>query len=472
MDKTSYMTVFKRAVLYVWRKRSRTITLFIIFLCVSTLILSGFTILDASEDTSKELRESTGSGFTLKQNLANASKKQLKSGSYMLEQDGISEKMLRDIALIDGIKGYNAKSNSIPDLQDDQKKGRSTIVFSDMFATDPFLKNAVSAQGSIDSSYDSFFTERKFALTEGRHINKNDKNKIIISNELAKKYNYKIGDTLYLGISDALADAEKAEGFKVEKNSVGFEIVGLFDIKTEQTDSAYSQFFGGEDAAGGKELMSQYELYENYMFCDMNGFKDIWSTYPSMHEQYSAGFADADFFVSDPKNLDNILAQVKKIKSVDWKNFEINVNDEVYQAASGSMNNVEKLVTTMIAAVIILATGIITLILSMWVKSRKKEAGVLMSVGITKGNIILQYLVETIVIALFAFGLTYITGNFVSGILARIINASISPESVAVTMGHFKMTCLLTSLSILVAVVISSLPILRLQPRKILSTAE
>ena len=67
------------------------------------------------------------------------------------------------------------------------------------------------------------------------------------------------------------------------------------------------------------------------------------------------------------------------------------------------------------------SVGILTLILSMWIKQRRHETGILLAVGITKGRIVFQYIVEIFMIAVLAFGLSYFTSSLVSQGISDLI---------------------------------------------------
>ncbi len=60
------------------------------------------------------------------------------------------------------------------------------------------------------------------------------------------------------------------------------------------------------------------------------------------------GYASpADFFVNDPEQLEGIIQQVqKKITSINWNNFIITANDEVYERVSSSISDTGTLITT------------------------------------------------------------------------------------------------------------------------------
>lgn len=446
------MNTPKRSLLYVIRKRNRALLLFVILLVVSTLVLSGLSILDATGDSSAELRESTGTSFTMGRNLSTATKSN-SGNSFVYQQEYITDEMIEKISKIDGIKGYNAKIEGYLELQNADGDRLETIVYNKWNVED--LKYDTGTFGCFNTAYDSFFTSNQFELSEGRHITTDDKQVILISNDLAKKYNLKVRDKLNITLSEERVQFEKRYGASdISANNVEVEIIGIYKILAEQSD---------------KETLGQYELYENYVFADMATFKEIFSTWAVVAEENEQGYESADFFLTDPAQLGSIMSEVTDISSINWNNFTLTANDEVFQKSVNSMSNVEKLITTMIVVVVIIATVIITLILSMWVRSRIHETGILMSTGISKYKIVTQYVLETVFIAIFAFALSYFTSNVIAGNLGNVIDSTMAAGSVRVATSSFIMLCCVGIFIILAAVGISSIPVIRMKPREILS---
>lgn len=449
------MNILKRSLLYIVRKRKRTLLLLIILTVISTLVLSGLSILNTTKDSSAKLRESTGSGFSITPNLETATKKATKdANSFDYEQEQINNDMLNKILKVNGVKGYNSKYIAVPSIQALDGKNLETVVYTDIFDM-PILKYGAMGYGCIDTNYDSYFTSNKFKLAKGRHITKDDKNKIIMSSELAKKHNFKIGDKLKWTILDEAVEAQNGKGSTdIGTADIEVEIVGIFDILTEQSD---------------KSSLSQHELYENFIFSDMQTIYDFYANSPQVKEEMDKGFYEVDFFVKDPKELETVMKNVKNISSINWNNFTITANDEVYKTSSDSMSNVDKLITTMIVIVVIISLIIVTLILSMWTRSRLRETGILMSTGISKANILTQYTLETLFVALFAFGLCYFISSLIAGNFGNIIDSSIESSDIKVTINSFIPVFSFGILSILISIGVSSISIMRMNPKEILS---
>ena len=438
--------MLKRSVLYVRRNSTRTLLLFIIFLLVTTFSLSGLAVMGASEDTSAELRGTTGASFTIERNLATGGTNSQGGGMPYNTQEYVTDEMIKEISKTDGVKAYNAKYRGYFGLHDINDNPMEMIKYSSKW-DEVGLNYNCTGVGSFFSEYDSMFLSNKFELIEGRHLTNEDKKSIVISDSLAKKHNLKVGDQVYLYRDSWTTGAAKAGDDAVEVN-----ITGIFKIIEEQPD---------------KNSTVPYDLYENFVYANMGVVKDLasWVDFEPERE----GYEYADFYVSDPERLETIVQNVQKINSIEWNNFNITVNDEVYQRSASSMSNVESLIRTMIIIIIVISMGIITLILTMWIKGRMRETGILMAVGISKKSIITQHMIETIIIAAVAFAASWAASPAVARILGTVFNPKLLRETIIVGAADFIAVYGVGSILLLLSVIISSLPIIRLKPSEVLS---
>ena len=131
------------------------------------------------------------------------------------------------------------------------------------------------------------------------------------------------------------------------------------------------------------------------------------------------GITSVDFFVSDAAKLESIVQEVQNSTSIDWNSYYITVNNEVYERISSSIADTTTLVTTLIVVITVVSMVLIVLILSMSIRSRKRETGILLAVGIAKPAVILQYVLETLLIAVVAFPLAYLSSKQVAGLWGR-----------------------------------------------------
>ncbi len=155
-------------------------------------------------------------------------------------------------------------------------------------------------------------------------------------------------------------------------------------------------------------------------------------------------------------------------------------------AATQSM---EQLVNILMTVIFIVGFGVLSLILVFWIQSRIHETGILLSIGISKGKIIGQYLLEILMIAAVSFMIASFSGRGASQGLGKwmvmqtrdsVYDYKESPEEEAQrafeetmkelsgTEGYVRLYGLGT-LIIFLSVGISSTAIIRMKPKEILS---
>lgn len=425
------MNLGLRAILYTVRKWKKTLLVFCLILSISTLVLSGLAIADAQEEQSEELRGVTGASFTVERNLSTGGWASGNGGSYST-QEFISDEMLQEISSVDGVAGYDGSIVSMPYYFKETGESVVTTGYTNSFYT----------YGSINTEYNDLFASGRFELVEGSHITENITNGLIISRERAEQNGLKIGSKVN-GINDPYTDDPE----------VNMEIVGIFEVVADKNDEATMY-----------DASTMWD-FSNYAFCSKAAMEAMCVNYGDGNK-----IQEADFFITDAAQLENVIAEVQNISSINWDSFIISANDEVYQNISSALSDTNTLVTALIVAITVVSLVLITLILSMSIRSRKRETGILLAVGIAKPAVILQYVLETLLIAVVAFPLAYLSSKQVAGILGILFGKT--EENVIVTPQHFILVAIAGGILLVAAVLVSSISAMRLKPRQILSQME
>ena len=416
-----------RAILYTVRKWKKTLLIFCLLLSITTLVLSGLAIADAQEEQTEEVRGTTGASFTVERDISTGG-----WTSGYSTQEFMTDDMIKEIAAVDGIEGYDASLITLPNFFND--KGEEFVTVENY---------SYYCYGSYNSQYHELFLSGRFELVEGKHITDDMSDGVIISKQLADRNGLKVGDTV-TGI------------YYPENNTpaVDMEIVGLFDIVADK-----------DDAVNMYDDASYYD-YSNYVFCGMEAAEGLIKGWGEDGE----GISEAYYYVSDAAQLDNIIKEVQSISSINWNNYKITSNDEVYQNISSSLSDTGTLITTLIVVITVVSMVLIILILSMSVRSRKREMGILLAVGIAKPSVILQYVLETALIAVAAFPLAYLSSRQVAGAIGTLFGKA--AENVVVTPQHFALVAVAGGILLIIAVMVSCIPALRFKPKQILSQME
>ena len=417
------MNLGTRAVLHTARKWKKTLLLFCLLLFITTLVLSGLAIADAQEEQSEELRGVTGASFTVNAN-----------NGYTLQP--VTDEMIEEIAAIDGVESYNTSQYTIANIyhQDTLMKGTDEREgVADLFY----------ATGCFDTEYSPLFLTGALRLTEGRHVTEGNSG-IILYEGLAEKYGLSLGDTL------------EVKNGNPDDPLVECEIAGIFEVIADDDD---------EQATMARP--STLFDYENYIFTDMDTMSAVSAPYTVSEGN---GIDSVDFFVSDAVKLESIVQEVQNISSIDWDSYYITVNNEVYERISSGISDTSTLVTTLVVIVTVVSMVLITLILSMSIRSRKRETGILLAVGIAKSAVILQYVLENTLIAIVAFPLAYLSSKQVAGALGTLFGKTAA--NVIVTPQHYMIVAIVGAALLLVSVMVSCIPAFRLKPKQILSQME
>ena len=421
------MNFGKRAVLYTARKWEKTLLLFLLLLSIASLVLSGLAISDAQEEQAEELRGTTGASFTVERDLSTGGW----TSGYSTQRFMTSD-MIQKIAAADGIAGYDATLITLPRFFNSK---REPLIIEKNFSC--------YCYGSYNSQYHELFLSGRFELVEGTHITDDLADGAIISRQLADQNGLKIGDTI-TGI------------YYPENNTpaVDMKIIGIFDIVADKDD----QINMYDDAS--------YYDFSNYIFCSMKASEGLIKGWGEDGD----GISEAYYYVSDAAQLERVIEKVQSISSIDWNSFKITANNQVYQNISSSLSDTGTLITTLIVVITVVSMVLISLILSMSIHSRKQEIGVLLAVRTTKPLVILQYVIETLLIAIAAFPLAYLTSRQIAGTLGTLFDKA--AESVIVTPRHFVMVTIVGAVLLIAAVMVSCIPVMRLKPKTILSQME
>ena len=179
---------------------------------------------------------------------------------------------------------------------------------------------------------------------------------------------------------------------------------------------------------------------------------------------------------------------MQQIKEIDWETHFIRTNDFQYSKIADSLLSLGDLIIILLVCVSVVGAAILTLILTLRIRGRIPEAGILLGAGIPKQEIIKQFLLEVLIVVAFAFlfsyiasfGISYNLGNYLLGdFQPNLINASTLQNGMSdmvitgsyLTLGIGK-TLLISGcqlIIIILSVLLSSSSILKLKPREILT---
>ena len=422
--------VIKNAIAYITRKRNRTLIIFIILTIVLSCLYSCLTIMKSSNEIEKTLYESSNSSISITK----------KDGKYF------NVNQFKDIEKIKEVEKIIIQYDGLAKLKDAKVvSGEQRINREDL--SDEF-KNVVSFEATNNTKRNILFSSRVFTIKEGKNIEENDKNSIIVHEEFAKQNNLKLGDEVNL----ELLDIEESGKIKSHK----FKIIGIFSGKKQETYTGLSSDFS-----------------ENMVFVDYSTSQEI------LNKSENNKIANKILmYSSSAESTDLALNKLKELK-IDESKYFVQKDSNAFEESLESVSGIKHMIKIMTYSIMLGGIIVLSLILILWLRERIYEIGIFLSIGTSKIQIIMQFIFELLFISI----PNIISSLFLGNVLIKVIAGGlINSENSMISGGNLindssfmlNITTLGQSYLILISIIVLSVVfasslILIKKPKEILS---
>ena len=416
------MSVFNRAYLYIIRKKVRSSILFLIVTLISFFLLSGSVLNTTVHNISKNLYKDVNFGFNIES--ADKSNKEIEKDTLkkIEELKGITTKnyIFSKPVTVEGKKVVQENQNI---TLNDEIKNKSNLVM---------MNGITASKSNID------FKSEVLKLEKGRHIEENDKNKIMIHEKFAELNNVNLGDKIKLA----------QEGKVLE-----LEVVGIYSGEKTNTFNGLSSDF-----------------IENTVYTDYKASQELSNLIANNK------VTSVEYGVEDPTKLDDVI---KTVENLGINNLMVSKSNKNYELITSSVESITKITNMIRIGSVVVGVVILSLILMFWIRERTYEIGILLSLGTSKVNLVLQFIVEvllvTIVGLITALGLElttikYLASN-VGNIFSEDLPKTIADELMKMSVSGIDIINLVIVMIaiVIISVVVALLPILKMKPKKILT---
>ena len=375
------MNLCKRACLYSIRKKGKTLTLLAFLLVMATLMLTCLSIQSATETANANIKKALLGYFTI--------------NAKTLE-NGIPEDTVSQILDVDGLSGrYTLRSYTYAAYFD--ADGNLMEINTDAARVPEGYENAGRVVASSNSREDSYFTDGGFEMVEGNPIITETGSQVLLHEKFAQRNGLSVGDTMLLG------------NVEDKSQTIPVMVAGIF-TNTEEQDSI--------------GIAPSYDLYDNIVFTDLSTASFLlYGTEGTTNVQYG------DFYVNDPDKLERIMADVQELDGVDWESCTLTRYDNDYQNAKESLEGLQNIVFIAIAVVSVICFLVLALFLTLRLRERIHETGIYLAMGISKGSVLLQYLLEVILVAAIALMVSFGTSTAISHQIGSSLLSQVTSET-------------------------------------------
>ena len=422
--------MLKNAIAYILRKRNRTIIVFIILTVVLSCLYSCLNISKSTSNLEKDLYKISNTSLSITKNNGDTFET-----NQFKELDNIKE-IKEIITVYDGL----ARTTNIKVVD-----GTQLIELDDL--SDEY-KNMLSVEATNNSEKNNLFSSGVFTIIKGRHINNDDRGKILIHKELAEKNKLNLNDKIKLELIDFNNSKKKME--------YEFEIIGIFTGKKQEKYTGLSSDFS-----------------ENMVFIDYESSQKALNKYEN-----NKIVSKLEIFSDSSENTKVALNKIKKIKTA-WSQYNVSSDNNVLEETLESIDGIKHIINIMTYSIMLSGIIVLSLILILWLRERMHEIGVLLSIGVSKIKIVTQFILELLFISLPSLVLSLFLGNVILNIIVG--GFTNSDDSTIMVDSLLKNNNLISNLIIflesygiligiiVLSVIIASLMILIKKPKEILS---
>lgn len=404
------MKFYQLAFRYLCRKKSKTFILLLVLLFINSMILGSYMILHATEDSRITMQEKMGTKAVL----------EVKGSDRFITENEVGE--IRDM---DGVISVNRMADSAV----------YPVNFNPITNSDSEEENnwKVTLLSYDELERDSAFSDLRYRLMKGDMITESSGKGAVINFALADANGLEIGDEMEVGTETG--------------SVINVKIIGVFVAGSERNQM---------------DTLPAVNRIENQIFIDNESYTGLFD---------NAGYRKIAVYTKKPDQVDVLVQELKDFLG---SRVEITTADILYRQLEVPLNRIVRVMKLMLVFTLAAGVTITSILLCMWMRSRKREIAVFISMGKKKTDILMQVFMETAaVFCLSVFGACVI-GSGMAGIMKELLMKENTAVllSVSLQAGDIAAMFFAGGCIAVIAVCISLLPILRANPKDILSKME
>lgn len=398
------MNCFVRAAKYLYRKKSKTVLLLLLFLVINIMVSGTLAVRASSLRLADELRRNSESRVMLES---------------LNPQNSFDEPDMQEIAAIGNVNRIN-RISEIRCISSQLFPVAGSVESEELF----------DVHGYDEPEKDSPFAAHIYRIVKGDFPQ--GRNEIIINQYLAEKNGVQVGDKISLR--------------SMEQQTAEAVVTGIFMSGVEERQT--------ENVATVNRIENQ--IYTTTDFVSIISGENT--------------FVNAVVYVNDPELLEETLGTLSAMYE---GRAAAGAMNNTFQRLSQTIRQTERITFLILMLTILVGCVAAGLLLAMWTRGRKKEIAVLFSLGVSKGNIFLQMLIEEMLLYMFAFA----GAQVFAALLLPIIGSSLEylqGNDAGLQLSHSGMTVVLGAglTGVIILTGISVFPYMKKQVKEVLSEME
>lgn len=419
------MNFMKRGFTSIIRRPGKTIILLIVVFILGNLIAGAISVKESVKNTQKVLRDKIGAVLSIEVDYDKINN----SGNYDTQIKSIPVETIDSIGKSEYVKYYDyisktwLNSSTLKAYYDNSQGGGEVGIFMTKVAagnTSPSTGAGEVATFQITGGQNpkiSDIEQGNITLFTGRTFNddeiKNSKTAILVSKNFAELNNLSVGQTIKLKreIYKYISDSEKIlEPSIAAVKEFEFNIIGIFEpVKKANVDQNGAVTYAINN-------------YDNMIYATNTAVNYINQTINDV-ERSTNGESGVSynniipvFVLKDQQKLEDFKTEMSYLLP---ENYKFTDNSSSYNNISAPMDNMDWIASIVLYVSTASTLIILSLLITLFLRDRKHEIGIYLSLGERRKNVILQIVMEVVCISFIAVTLSIFSGNIISGIMSQ-----------------------------------------------------
>jgi len=403
---------------------SKTVTLFLIVFVLGTVLSGAISVRQAIQNTDVNLRGDLPTVAIVEMDIDALHEHEILTGQWPEDLSGLSPQTLEEIGALPYVRNFDY-SVEMGLLSDDLERYAIDDEMSvDMGMGDRWTQLNIKGVRSAN-----FFEleEEVIELVSGRSFEEHEVINLnyvaLVSQNFARMNNLHIGSTFTLQniVWDMRGVEEIHPDFYTEENihsqrSYDFEVIGTFisnvefNTGDEWMDAEFENHI--ENRIYVSNIVSiaamQYQLDK---MAEMNPDETQWQ-----EDFWHSAWIQNIYTLYNPNDMSSFAYAVERVAP---EFYTVTYTSDIFGVVASSIKSLENLSLGILWGATIAAIFILSLLITLLVRERKHEMGILLALGERKRKVILQVVFEVLTIALIAVTLALLSGSFISGSISE-----------------------------------------------------
>ncbi|MGM0123923.1 hypothetical protein IGI37_001297 [Enterococcus sp. AZ194] len=423
------MNFLQRAISSVTRRKGKSIILFLVIFVLGNVIAGAIAIQQSTTNVEKDVKAKLGANATIDMDYDKFEKDNEGSAKGIDYPDPPKLDVYKKIGQLSYVKyfDYNAYSHfSTKKIKyfDYQTEDEDEDGGMQMSGMQYFILKGVNypklldiEQGKINMVEGNVFTDKD--IEEGT-------TNAVVGRRFAELNNLSIGDQLVINASneDTLGYDNNGNQVDVKPEDIKaidfpVKIVGFFEpVKAEKepkknSDEYYNQKFASSELENSVYLPNKTVQEFN---------KKLATIYPEeygMEEQME--YYSPTYILNNPEDTEAFKQEAEPLLP---KYYQVRASSDQYDEIGGSMKKMGQISKYVVIISVIATLLIIGLVVLLFMRDRKHELGIYLSIGETRGKVMGQIMIELLIISALALVLSLITGNLLGNAVSNSLMQS------------------------------------------------